>query len=282
MIDLHLHSSASDGSLTPAELVRLAVKNDMEAIAITDHDTVEGVDEALEEGRRLGIEVIPGVEISSEYDPGTMHITGLFININDHQLRSTLDFLQKVRRDRNLKILNKLGRYGIKLEYTELERLADNGQIGRPHFARLMVVKGYCTDIQEAFDRYLKKGGPAYIHKKRLTPEEAVKLISGAGGIPILAHPVTLGLKPQELDSFVNDLVGKGLKGIEVYYCDHTQEDENLYKRLARKYNLLITGGTDFHGSVKEGISMGVGRGNMHIPYEILLTIKKNFKLIIV
>ena len=267
-IDLHIHTTASDGSLTPSQVVHYAKEKDLKAIAITDHDTIEGNEEAIIEGRREGIEVVPGVEISVDCSPGTMHMLGYFITLEDTTLGEKLNLLQDSRSDRNPKIVKKLNEMSLSLTYDEVVQESGGGQIGRPHIAQALVKKGYVKSIQEAFNKYLGKGAPAYIDKFRLSAEEAITIITNAGGIPVLAHPFTLNYNnSDELDDLVERLVEKGLEGLEVYYSEHDERKTSHYHLLAKRYNLVITGGSDFHGKNMQGIDLGTGRGNLKIPY---------------
>jgi predicted metal-dependent phosphoesterase TrpH len=275
IIDLHVHTTASDGSLTPREVVRRAKALGLKAIAVTDHDTVAGVEEALEEGILCGLEVIPGIEISVDVTKGTCHLLGYFIDYKDKDLLKRLLFIQRAREERNLKMLQKLKALGIDLTLEEVKAQAKDGQICRPHFALAMIKKGYVSSVDEAFERFLKKGGPAYVEKFRLSPEEAIRMILQSKGIPVLAHPFTLELEKEEFETFLKELKQHGLKGIEAYYPDHTLEQTEFYERLGKKYGLLITGGTDFHGPPREEIELGKGRGNLSIPYELLLKLKE-------
>jgi predicted metal-dependent phosphoesterase TrpH len=275
IIDLHVHTTASDGSLTPREVVRRAKALGLKAIAVTDHDTVAGVEEALEEGILCGLEVIPGIEISVDVTKGTCHLLGYFIDYKDKDLLKRLLFIQRAREERNLKMLQKLKALGIDLTLEEVKAQAKDGQICRPHFALAMIKKGYVSSVDEAFERFLKKGGPAYVEKFRLSPEEAIRMILLSKGIPVLAHPFTLELEKEEFETFLKELKQHGLKGIEAYYPDHTLEQTEFYERLGKKYGLLITGGTDFHGPPREEIELGKGRGNLSIPYELLLKLKE-------
>jgi predicted metal-dependent phosphoesterase TrpH len=274
-IDLHIHTTASDGSLTPSQVVRYAKEKDLKAIAITDHDTIEGNEEAIIEGRREGIEVIPGVEISVDYSPGSMHMLGYFITTEDTTLKEKLTILQESRADRNPKIVEKLNKLGLALTYDEVVQISGGGQIGRPHIAQALLKKGYIKSIQEAFDRYLGKGSPAYIDKFRLGAEEAITTITDAGGIPVLAHPFTLHCKSSdELEVLVKKLVNQGLQGLEVYYSEHNKRQISHYHLLAKRYNLVITGGSDFHGKNMGGIDLGTGRGNLKVPYTLFERLK--------
>ncbi len=274
-IDLHIHTTESDGTLTPSQVVRYAKEKGLKAVAITDHDTIHGNEEAIKEGISAGVEVIPGVEISVDYSPGTMHMLGYFITTEDPILNEKLALLQDSRADRNPRIIEKLNKLGLSLTYDEVVQVSGGGQVGRPHMAQVLMKKGYTKSIKEAFDKYLGKGAPAYLDKFRLSAVEAITMITDAGGIPVLAHPFTLHLKSSdELDAVVKKLVNQGLQGLEVYYSEHDERKTSSYKLLAKRYNLAITGGSDFHGKNMKGIDLGTGRGKLKIPYTALENLK--------
>lgn len=268
-IDLHTHSTASDGSLTPRELVRHAKNMGLSAIALTDHDTIDGIEEAFDEGKKVGLEVIAGLEISVEYNP-EMHMLGYFFNDTYKNITKVLDGLIKKRDERNPKIVKKLNELGFDITMEEVASEAGGKVVARPHIARVLHKKGYVKSIQDAFERYLGADKPAFFPKSKFTPEEGIKEILGAGGIPVLAHPIYLYLNQKRLDKLVKELVSYGLKGIEAHYVDNTNDDTGNLLRLAIKYDLLATGGSDYHGSLKPAIEIGKGRGNLKIPYEIL------------
>ena len=275
MIDLHTHTSASDGTLSPEELITLANKQGIEAIAVTDHDTIEGLPEALETGKRLGIEVIPGMELSVEYGPGSMHILGLLIDLEDKGLNDALTKLQESRSDRNPRIIEKLNELRIPITMEEVEKISGGGQVGRPHIAAALVKNSHVKNIQEAFDKYLKKGAIAYFERDRLTREKAADAIHGAGGLLILAHPGTLGLNGSAFDNLLSELKDSGFDGVEVFYNNHSHVEEDRLMKIADKLGFIISGGTDFHGDIKPAIKLGVGYGNMAIPYEVLQEMKE-------
>ncbi len=276
-VDLHLHTTASDGTMSPSELVRHARLKGLQAIAITDHDTIEGLDEGLIEAERIGIELIPGVEISVEYSSGSMHLLGYFIDNHNPILNERLKYLQMVRSERNPKIVEKLNGLGINITYEEVLKVSGGGQVGRPHFAQVLFEKGYVKSYQEAFERYLKKGAPAYVDKVRFTSKQAISFIREARGIPVLAHPNTLNLKDHsKIEELIVALINEGLKGIEVYYPEHSSLEVSQYKELAQRYSLLITGGTDYHGIEKNGLEIGVGKGDMRLPYSIVEELKRS------
>ena len=274
-VDLHLHTTASDGVMSPSEIVRYAKTKGLQAIAITDHDTIEGLEEGLSEGERIGFEVIPGIEISAVHSPGSMHLLGFFLDIYHPLLNERLGYLQKARSERNPKIAEKLSRLGIDLTYEEVLKASGGGQVGRPHFAQVLLGKGYVRSFQEAFDRFLKKGAPAYVDKFRFTAKEALHFINEAKGIAVLAHPNTLGMNGySELENLLVQLVEEGLKGVEVYYPEHSVSEVAQYKILAERYGLLLTGGTDYHGIDKNSLDIGVGRGDMKLPYSLVENLK--------
>lgn len=277
MIDLHTHTTASDGSFKPRNLVKTAKEQGLQAVAVTDHDTSAGNREALEAGVDFDIEVIPGVEISADSPWGAVHIVGLFVRLNDDEMESTLRELRRFREERNRKMIKLLVDMGIPITMEELLMEAGGELVGRPHFAALLVKKGVVQSYQEAFDVYLKSGGKAYLDKKRLPTLDAISMILRAGGIPILAHPCTLRQKDaNQFESRLKSLLDQGLRGIEVYYTDHSKGEEAYFADLARRWNLLISGGTDFHGSVKPNVILGRGFGDMAIPYEILENLKES------
>ncbi len=273
LVDLHVHTTASDGSMSPVELVRHASEKGLSAIAITDHDTMEGIEDAMEEGKKCGIEVIPGVEISADFKP-EMHILGYFFGTTYLGIRDTLRSLRRNREERNPKIIKRLNELGfdISMEDVEAEMMGD--VMGRPHIAKVLLRKGYVKSFQEAFEKYLADGKPAYFKKAKLSPLEAIREINEAGGIPVLAHPIFLSMNLPELDRFLGELVGMGIKGIEAYYVENKGDDTGNLLRLAMKHNLLVTGGSDYHGSFKEDIEIGSGRGRLHIPYETVEKLK--------
>jgi hypothetical protein len=270
-IDLHLHTTASDGVRSPSEIVNYAKTKGLQAIAVTDHDTIEGLEEAVTEGQRIGFEVIPGIEISAEHSPGSMHLLGYFLDIHHPLLNERLAYLQKARAERNPKIVENLNRLGVKITYDEVVKASGGGQVGRPHFAQVLLDKGYVRTFQEAFDRFLKKGASAYVDKVRFRPAEAIHFIREAGGVAVVAHPNTLGVNGSKaFEALIVQLIREGLEGIEVYYPEHSPSETAQYKFLAEKHGLVITGGTDYHGIEGTDLDIGVGRGDMKLPSSIL------------
>ncbi len=266
MIDLHVHSTASDGTYTPRELVELAQKEGLKALALTDHDTLEGLAEAQKAAQEIRLPLVPGVEISVKFEgPGHCHILGYFIDSETPELKEALELLQKAREERNQKMVQKLQALGIDITLEELAS-ETSGEIGRPHIAALLVRKGVVKHVDQAFEKYLKKGAPAYVPKARLTPEEAFAVIRKAQGLPVLAHPIHLKLSPEELARYLARLKELGLVGIEAYYTDHPPSFVSLCLDLARRFDLLVTGGSDFHGRNKPHIKLGRGKGNLCVP----------------
>jgi len=276
MIDLHTHTTRSDGTLSPEALVRRAREKNLSVIAITDHDIVDGVAEAVRVGQEVGVRVIPGVEISADSRAGAMHVLGYFIDDQDAEFRQALKELRGYRDERNPQIVAKLNQLGLDLTYNEVKAKAGDGSVGRPHFAQVMIEKGYVKSTQEAFDEYLKVGAPAYVEKKRLTPADAIRLIHAAGGLAVLAHPIRLKLTDgTDLQRLVQEIGDYGLDGVEVYYSDHGPELTQQLLDLAQRFELLIFGGSDFHGQNKPQIDLGVGRGDLNIPESLLLPIER-------
>ncbi|MDL1968317.1 MAG: PHP domain-containing protein [Deltaproteobacteria bacterium] len=272
-IDLHIHSTASDGTFSPSEILALARDFNLAAIAITDHDTINGSKEALGIGIPPSLKFLTGVEISASLPPsfpnsGSLHILGYSINIDAPLLNKTLGMLQEARKNRNPRIVDRLNSFGIDLSMNELLSEVGDAQLGRPHIARLMVKKGYVESIKEAFDKYLGKGKPAYVDKYRVDCFRAIEVILDAGGIPVIAHPFLLNIgNIEDIEELVITLKARGLKGIEVYYPEHSQDNIAKLEDIANRYELLMTGGTDFHGSLKPEIKMGSGKGNFFVPY---------------
>jgi predicted metal-dependent phosphoesterase TrpH len=245
------------------------------AIAITDHDSIAGSREALLSGIPPELGFLTGVEISAEPPPsypgsGSIHILGYGIRLDDPELNHTLEKLQSARRDRNPQIIARLNKLGIAIRLEEVEKEAGDGQPGRPHIAKLMVKKGVVKTIDEAFEQYLGNGKPAYADKFRIESSQAIELINIAGGIPVLAHPSLLELNTNEqLDDILQEMIAMGLKGLEVYFSQHSMEQTHRYAELARRYDLLMTGGTDFHGDIQPEIHLGVGKGDLFVPYAL-------------
>ncbi|WP_448374756.1 PHP domain-containing protein [Fervidobacterium sp.] len=272
VVDLHTHTTASDGTFRPMELIEKAKLIGLEALAITDHDTISGfqqIDETVEIDPKLLL--IKGVEISAEYPTDSLHILGF--NFKDSEkVGRVLNELIDYRNKRNELILEKMNNHGFKVTMEELKKIAKGKAVGRPHFARLLVEKGYVQSMDEAFQKYLKDGGLFFVEKRRLKSEEAIELIKEAGGIAILAHPYQIlkDGKPfpiapsvESLEDFIKYLKFKGLDGIEAYYSTHTNSQIDELLRIAEKYDLLITAGSDFHGDNRPNVKLG-----LNVPYK--------------
>jgi predicted metal-dependent phosphoesterase TrpH len=270
MIDLHSHSTFSDGSLTPRQLAKRGHDVGLTALALTDHDSTAGLDEFLQACGEFGIVGVPGVEISVDVPSGTMHMLGYFIGLKHKGLESMLARIRGGRDERNAEILKKLNDIGFKLSMDEVDAFAVEDVVGRPHFALAMVKKGYVPSKEAAFDKYLGKGKPGYVDRLRLSPEESMSAIGAAGGVPVLAHPFTLELGKKALRDCVRVLVEKGLKGLEVYYSEHSADQVSQYETLAREFNIVATGGTDFHGQLNPQVELGSGFGNLVVDDNIL------------
>jgi 3',5'-nucleoside bisphosphate phosphatase len=274
-IDLHTHSTYSDGTLTPAELVDLAKRTGLKAIALTDHDTMAGLAEALARGREQGIEVVPGVEISTVQDGRSLHILAYRPREN-RELREMMERLQQFRQNRNDQILANLDRLGIAVTATELRCYSRNGQTGRPHIARLLVERGVVKTVEQAFGRFLKKGGLAYAEGGKFPAVEVVRTIAAAGGLAVLAHPLHADPGLASLPALLQLLVPAGLAGLEAYYPSHSAAAVRELKKLAARHNLLLTGGSDFHGDNHAGASLGGIGMTFRISYELLAAMKSH------
>jgi len=273
-IDLHTHSTFSDGTLTPTELVGLAAEKGLAAIALTDHDTISGVPEAIEAAKALvgRVRVIPGVEISAGFRDRDIHILGLNIDINSKSLNASLDAARANRMDRNMRMLKRFQEAGYKIELSDLTSDPESKEatFTRGNFARALAEKGYAKDVTTAFNRFLAIGSPFYIPREFVSREETIKIILDAGGIPILAHPLLYDLKHKEVEALVDELIGYGLQGIEAIYSAYTGDEEQYVKSLAHRKGLKVSGGSDFHGANKPYLTLGSGRGNLKIQESIL------------
>lgn len=276
-IDLHTHSLMSDGSMTPADVVREAKKAGLAAIALSDHDTVDGVKEAMAEGERIGIEVVPAIEFSVQSETET-HILGYYIDIENPKLQDMLKKVVETRRFRNRETCRKLNELGFDITLAEAEAIAPNDFIGRAHFARLLMDKGYTKSVSEGFKLYLENGKYAYCGKQTMTDEEAVRLIKECGGVACVAHLHLTKKSDEELREFLIRLKACGLDGVEGYYTEYTPEMQAKYQALAADLGLIISGGTDFHAQMKPHISIGTGLGNLKVPYSVLENIKLHKK----
>jgi predicted metal-dependent phosphoesterase TrpH len=270
MIDLHSHSIFSDGSLTPEELIEQACAAGLSAVALTDHDTTAGLPRFLKAAEGRKVRAIAGVEISADFSPGTMHMLGYFIRPDDLPFEERLVWIREGREKRNAEILEKLNALGFKIAWEEVAQHAGADVVGRPHFAQVLLDRGIVKTKDEAFDRYLGKGKPAYAERRRFSTEDSIALIRAAGGVAVLAHPFTLGLDDAGLRALVGRLAGQGLGGIEVYYSEHSSGLQQAYSRLADEFGLVATGGSDFHGALAPDIKLGSGFGGLRVPDEVV------------
>jgi predicted metal-dependent phosphoesterase TrpH len=283
MIDLHTHTTVSDGGDSPSELVRKAAAAGLDAIAVTDHDNDGGCDEAVAAGREHGVEVVRGVEISCDVEDleargltpegrPTMHLLGYFIPERDNLLSATLAELQHARANRNRLMVERLNALGIPVTFEEVESEAGGpgSQIGRPHFAAVLVRHGAVPDYQTAFDEYLAKGAKAYLTRKLYSPVEATELMVRSGVVPVLAHPFTLKLPIEQLESFVDDLAAAGLRGIEGYHGDLPEVEQEPYRALGRAQDLIVSGGSDYHGDMRPDRGMPGGKHGVVVPDTVL------------
>ena len=273
-IDLHTHSNFSDGTMTPTELVSLARHKKISALALTDHDTMAGTDEAVLAGAKMGVEVIPGIEMSVNHGLYEYHILGYWADAGNNVLAAALLRLQGARADRNDKILAKLNDLNIPITAEELQVVSEQGQTGRPHIARILVNKGVVKTMSQAFDQFLKKGEAAYASRFSYSASEAIALIRQAGGLAVLAHPAQNDPELSRLPAILAALAPAGLDGIELYYPTHSNKMKKKLRVLAAQHELLLTGGSDYHGDVRPGTSLAGGK-NIFVPPELLEKMKE-------
>lgn len=274
MVDLHTHSTASDASYSPSDLIALAKRKNLKAIALTDHDTTSGISEARDASKKHNIEFIPGIELSAKYN-GELHIVGLYIDEKNEKLNASMDFLNSARNERNKKTIKLLQDDGLSITFEEAEKLSGGGMMGRTHIAQILTNKGYTLSVKEAFKKYLSPGKIGFCDYERLSPRECIELVKSAGGIAILAHCHYLKMENDELTEFIKNLKNYGLDGIETYYSEYTFKNHSDYTKIAQKLDLLESGGSDFHGMYKPHIELGSGMGNLLVPYSILERIKQ-------
>jgi 3',5'-nucleoside bisphosphate phosphatase len=271
-VDLHIHTTASDGRFSPQEIVRQAREYGLKYIAITDHDSIDGVIPAQKAAKKYPeLTVLAGVEINTDIPQGELHILGYQVDCSHRELQNTLKKLRNSRIERARKMIERLGKLGVEIDFKRVRELAGQGAIGRPHIAQAMLEKGYIENLKEAFTRYISRGGPAYVERDKISPEEAVTLILRAQGFPVLAHPLTLE-KPEEL---LKLLKTNGLAGIEAYYNGYTAEQIDILLQMAVKYQLIVTGGSDYHGIDETNETT---MGGVEVPLEVaekLLALKK-------
>ena len=280
-IDLHVHSNRSDGTFSPRQLVDYAMEKGLKAFALTDHDCIDGLEEAIqyaetlkkkaEEGQSLQVpEVIPGIEFSTEYQEQDVHILGLYIHYQEASFQKQLKAFVDSRISRNQKMCRLLTDTGLSVTYEDLLAEFPDAVITRAHYAKYMLNHGYINSMAEAFERYIGDRCPCYVPREKITPVQAVELVLKAGGVPVLAHPLLYHMSDSRLDALISQLTEAGLLGLEAIYSTYTAAEERQMRRLAAKYGLLISGGSDFHGENKPGLDLGTGYGRLFIPCSLL------------
>lgn len=273
-IDLHCHTTASDGIKTPSELIDFAAENGVSVLAITDHDTINGLEEAINYAEGRDFHLIPGIEFSIAYQGGSFHLVGLYV---DHRFSPIIEktrHLQEVRDNRIYRIIEDLASRGVRIPVEEVRNESNGGAMGRPHVARVLVKHGYANTINEVFRNYLVKGKPGYVPKERIPLDEAISLIKGAGGIPLIAHPVSLNYKGfDEFEAMLKGFIDAGVEGLEVYSSMHRPVEVEEFSRLVKKYNLIASGGSDYHGDKDEKI--GYYLPTKPIPYEVYENLRR-------
>ncbi len=263
-VDLHIHSSVSDGLFSPAEIVRKAAKTGLMVIALADHDNVGGIAPALEAVRDFPwLKVIPAVEISTDVSDGEVHMLGYYIDYSHHVLLTALEKMRNSRQGRAQGMIAKLADLGLNIDWERVREIAGSGSVGRPHIAQALLEKGYITSIQEAFTKYIAWGGPAYVERDKMSPQETIGLILQANGLPVLAHPLTVN----DPESLIIELMKSDLVGLEAYYKDYTAEEIDRLISLANKYGLIVTGGSDYHGLDETTETM---IGGVDVPLEVV------------
>jgi len=272
-IDLHCHTTASDGLLTPTKLIDLAVANEVAYCAITDHDTVDGLDEAIQYSNRIdGLNFMPGIEFSVDYPYGSFHLVGLEIDHKNEQMDEDIKYLKEKRETRGIRIVDDLKDHGIAIKYEDVNKVANGASLGRPHIARVLLNNGYGESLNDIFQNYMVKGKPGYVKKEKISLKRAIELIQLADGIPIIAHPVSLNFRSwTEFENILQECIALGIRGIEVYAHMHSEEQVNIFLEYAHRYNLIVSGGSDYHGDKDEKI--GYFAADKLIPFDIITQI---------
>lgn len=274
MIDLHTHSTCSDGTDPPRRIPELAAAAGCSAVALTDHDTLAGLDEAGRRATELGVRLVPGCEVSCAYRGRSAHVLVYFVDGGDGgdgPLQEELVRLRQDRRARNVRLVERLNELGMPVTYEEIvAEAAGEESVGRPHVAAVLVRHGFAESVPDAFDRWLASGRPAHVPKARVVPAEIAERARASGGVAVLAHPLSMELGPSELDEAVADLAAAGFAGIEATYARYSRDDRAMLARLAQRHGLVATGGSDYHGTVKAGLSVGTGEGDLRVPDQVL------------
>lgn len=270
MIDLHAHSTASDGSDSPATLMGIAARAGLAAVALTDHDTVEGLAEARAAADEAGVRLVPGCELSCEVGEANMHLLVYFLDDGPGPLQDRLAGLQEARSDRNRRIVTVLNEHGLDVSLEEILQESGGGSVGRPHVAGVLMRKGYVQSVQEAFDVWLARGKPAYLERERLVPAEAISLAHASGAVAVMAHPTSLGFDGPEMERCIAGLADDGLDGLECEYGRYSPDLRAALRSLAERFGLAVTGGSDYHGRYKPDLSLGTGLGDLNVPDDLL------------
>ncbi len=273
-VDLHTHTNISDGLYSPEELIDFSISQGLVALAITDHDAIGGLERGVKYAAEKNFNFIPGIEFSLGFSGGSFHLVGLYVDYNNERLNSTVRHLQEVRIERARRMVEDLNRHGINITFDEVMAELEGTSIGKPHVASVMIKKGYAADMKDVFTNYMMQGKPGYVKKDNISVSEAVSVIKEAGGIPIIAHPASLRFDSlRKLDEMIRNLIDIGVQGIEVYSSMHAMNEVFQFYKIARKYNLLISGGSDFHGDNKT--VLGAYSEGKFIPLEVLEEIEK-------
>lgn len=275
MVDLHVHSNKSDGTFTPSELVTMAIKKNLTALALTDHDTTDGLEELANAAAGKPLAIVPGIELSTEYEGKDIHIVGLFIDPTQSDFRAHLKAFVESRDDRNRKMCANLQEAGIPISYEALQEANPGSVITRAHYGTWLLEHGVVSSVADAFSKYLGDHTPYFVPREKVTPQQAVSLIQKAGGLAILAHPILYRMSRERLDILVRRLKEVGLTGIEAIYATYNSREENQIRQLAIKYDLLLSGGSDFHGFAKPKLELGTGYGHLCVPDEVYFSLKK-------
>lgn len=270
MIDLHCHSTFSDGTCTPEELVTLAEQAGLTALALTDHDTTDGLERFVAAGIDLSVKTVAGVELSAEYGAATLHILGYGFDPSDKALQEALTWVREGRVERNAQMLDKLNALGYTLTVEDVRKHSSDDLVGRPHFAAALIEHGYFKHRSKIYSQLLGKNCAAYVNRRRLTPEQCLTLIRGAGGVPVVAHPGQMKLTRNKLRRLVKKLKEQGLGGLEVWHSSHPEYQVQAYERMCEEFDLIATGGSDFHGALTPDLSLGRGFGTLHVPDSVL------------
>jgi len=273
-IDLHIHTTASDGADTPTRVVEIAASSGVAAIAITDHDTVSGVAEAAAAGERLGVEVIPGIEVSSDYRDNNVHLLGYFIDAESPAMAPVLSWVRIERETRNEKLCAMLAADGFDIDIGQLRAAYPDAVLGRPHIAEFLMRKGYVSSVTEGFDKYLEVGRPYYLPKRRISLEKAAETIIASGGVPVLAHPLQYGYPLGEVVEMIAYAKSLGVRALECFYSEHTPEQQAWLIHQSQRFHMGISGGSDYHGIRKPHIAIGSGTGRLFVPYPMLSALK--------